>query len=234
MNNRILKKMFEKILYIGAGLDLSPLKILQDTKRFVFVDSSPRNEYGFEYYYRPFLRSNFVNNLIEAVEGKYNMKLISKEALTNKYEEINVDDLDSTLLHFSDKERLVRSATSLRYYISTGIPNDLYENKTLIDDIKECDTVYVGGHDPNCAFIRYMSRSFHFIGSSSTWFPENLKNYMKEDDNNCRGFLYYLLTNEDKVCSYSLVDEQTKKIFTYNTYADFYKKYKEVQDKKDY
>jgi hypothetical protein len=161
------------------------------------------------------------------------MKLVSKEALTNKYEEINVDDLDSTLLHFSNKGRVVRSAVSLRYYISTGIPNDLYENKTLIDDIKECDTVYVGGHDPNSAFIRYMSRYFHFIGTSSTWFPENLKHYLKEDDDNCRGFFCHLLTNEDNVSSYSLVDEQTKKIFTYNTYADFYKKYKEVQSKND-
>lgn len=223
--------MFGKILYIGAGLDLSPIKILQDTKQFVFVDSRPRNEYGYEYYYRPFLRSNFVNNLIDTVQEKYNMKLISKEVLTNKYEEINVDDLDSTLLHFSDKERVVRSAVSLRYYISTGIPNDLYENKSLIDDIEDCDTVYVSGHDPNSMFITYMSKKFHFIGGSNTWFAENLKHYMKNDDNNCRNFCYYLLTNADKVLSYSLVDELTKELFTYNTYGEFYKKLQEVQSK---
>jgi len=225
--------MFKKNLYIGAGLDLSPLKIFNDTKQFVFVDSSPRNEYGFEYYYRPFLRSNFVDNLIDTVEGKYNMKLVSKEALTNKYEEINVDDLDSTLLHFSDKEKITRTTVSLRYYISTGIPHDLYENKTLIDDIKECDTVYVSGHDPNSAFIRYMNNPFHFIGSSSTWFAENLKDYLKEDDDNCRGLGYYLLTDGGKVRSYSLVDERTKELFTYNTYAEFYKKLKEVQTKNE-
>ena len=41
--------MFTKILYIGAGKDINPIKYFPDTKQFVFIDSQPRNEYGFEY-----------------------------------------------------------------------------------------------------------------------------------------------------------------------------------------
>ena len=50
--------MFEKILYFGAGLDLSPLSLFKSIRTFVFVDSLPRNEYGYDYYYKPFYRKN--------------------------------------------------------------------------------------------------------------------------------------------------------------------------------
>ena len=220
--------MFEKILYIGAGLDLSPLDIFPETRKFVFVDSCPRTEFGYEYYYKPFYRPYFVEHLMNKMDEK-DLTLISKEVLTNKYEEIQVNDLNSTLLYFSDKKRTLRSERCLKYYISTGIPIDLYGNQTLINDIKSSDTIYVSGHEPNNKFVQYLNKPFHFIGKSNTWYPQNMKNYLANDDTNCTGFFYYLLTNADKVCSYTFIDERTKKYWRYNTYAEFYKKYKELQ-----
>jgi hypothetical protein len=222
-----MKKMFKKILYIGAGLDLSPLSLFSDTKSFIFIDSLPRNEYGRDYYYRPFYRKDFVNDLINKVESQ-GFNLVNKQVFTNNYEEINVKDLDSTLLYFSDKQRVLRSETSFKYYISTGIPCNLYENDMLINDIKECDTLFVSGHEPDSRFIPYLTKSFHFVGNSGTSFPENIKDYLEEDDNDKNGIFYNILTNNKDILSYTLIDERTKKKYMFDTYEKFYDKYRNV------
>ena len=46
--------MFKKILYVGTGNHIEPVNHFSDTKEFIFIDSQPRNEYGHEYYYKPF------------------------------------------------------------------------------------------------------------------------------------------------------------------------------------
>lgn len=215
--------MFKKILYIGAGLDLSPLSFFSDTKNFVFVDSLPRNEYGRDYYYRPFYRKDFVDDLINKVESQ-GFNLVNKQVFTNNYEEINVKDLDSTLLYFSDKQRVLRSETSLKYYISTGIPCNLYDNNTLINDIADCDTLFVSGHEPDGRIIPYLTKPFHFVGNYSTWFPRNIKNYLEEDDTNKNGLCYHILINDKDVLSYTFIDENNK-IWICKTYDEFYDKY---------
>jgi hypothetical protein len=92
--------MYKKILYIGAGLHTQVINDFKLTKRFALLDSRPRNEYGFEYYYRPYYRRGFVLDLTMSMKS-IGFNIISKTALTNNYEEINMKYLDSTLIHFS-------------------------------------------------------------------------------------------------------------------------------------
>jgi hypothetical protein len=220
--------MFEKILYFGACTHLEPISHFNKTKKFVFVDSQPRTEYGFEYYYRPFYRDTFLPRLFNKTK-ELNFNLIDTTKLTNNYEEINVPYLDPTLLYFSDKAgKNLRSERSLNYYISTGIPNDYYMNKSLRNDIMECDSIIVSGYMPNSCVLQYIKKPFHFIGYENTYFPkdleENILNREAAYSITSEDVLSYILLYPEDVKSYTIVDNDGIKS-TFNDYKNFYNLY---------
>jgi len=222
-----MNKMNKKIIYIGAGLHTSVLQDFKNTKKFIFVDARPRNEYGYEYYYRPFYRDSFVKDLIASMK-KEGFNLISKTSLTDNYSEINVKDLDSTLLHFSTGAgRNLRSERNVNYYISTGFPNDFYDNKVLQEDIKDCDSVLISGHDPNSCFIDIIKKPFHMIGYSRTYYPKNIEEYKRHQDQEERSIynwlLGYILSNPQNIKSYTYVDFDTGEKTVCSSYENFYK-----------
>jgi hypothetical protein len=214
--------MYKKILYIGAGLHTQIINDFKLTKRFVLIDSRPRNEYGFEYYYRPYYRRGFVLDLSTCMKS-IGFNIISKTALTNNYEEINMKHLDSTLLHFSTGVgRNLRSERNVNYYISTSCPASFYDNYTLLEDMKDCDTVVVSGHDPNSCFVNYINKPFHFVGYSETYFPKNLEEYKKEEENYNNHFIGYMLMHPQDIKSYTCVNYDTGEKTVCSSYEEFY------------
>ena len=211
--------MFTKILYVGAGKDINPIKYFPDTKQFVFIDSQPRNEYGFEYYYKPFYRHFFVNELKEKL-SELNFKLFDEIRLTNNYEEINRDYLDATKLYFSDKKGFnLRNERTLTYYISTAIPRSYFDlEKYIKEDIKDCDTVLVAGHNPHSIFLRDIKKPFYFVGCENTYFP---KNYNSCEEDYLNTVLSYVLKYPLSVKKYVFMYENGDKKF-FNTYEEFY------------
>jgi len=149
--------------------------------------------------------------------------IISKTALTNNYEEINMKHLDSTLLHFSTGVgRNLRSERNINYYISTSCPASFYDNYTLLEDMKDCDTVVVSGHDPKSCFVNYINKPFHFVGYSETYFPKNLEEYKKEEENYNNHFIGYMLTHPQDIKSYTYVDYDTGEKIVCSSYEEFY------------
>jgi len=215
--------MFEKILYCGSSTHLDPIVHFNKTKKFVFVDSQPRNEYGFEYYYRPFYRDTFLPRLFKKTE-ELKFKLIDTRKLTNNYEEINVPNLDPTLLHFSSGSgKNLRSERSLNYYISTGIRNNYYENKLLQNDIMECDSIIVSGYHPDSCVLYNIKKPFHFIGYEDTYFPKDIKE--NEENKEVReDVLTYIFLYPEHVKTYTFVDNDGIKS-TFNDYKNFYNLY---------
>jgi hypothetical protein len=214
--------MFEKILYIGASTHIEPIQHFLNTKNFVFVDSQPRNEYGFDYYYRPFYR-DMLPSLIKKLET-INFKLFDTRKFTNNYEEINMPNLDPTLLYFSNKAgKNLRSERSLNYYISTGIPTNYYDNKFLKEDISTCDSIIVAGHMPSSVVLEHIKKPFHFIGYEHTYFAKDLKENIENQDVSEDVGSYIFLYPED-VKSYTFVDEDGIKS-TFNDYKNFYNLY---------
>lgn len=213
--------MYNKILYIGAGLHTNVINDFKNTKKFVFIDSKPRNEYGYEYYYRQFYISDFTNDLITSMKNT-GFNLISKTSFTNNYNEINKKDLEPTLIHFSTGiGRNLRSEHNVNYYISTGCPNDFYNNNILLEDIKDCDSVIVSGHDPNSYFANYIKNPFHFIGYSKTCYPKNIKEY-KNNQENTMSFLGYVLTKPEHIKSYTYINFDNGNKIVCKSYKDFY------------
>lgn len=208
--------MMSKILYVGAGLHTEIIKNFPTVKKFILVDSRPRTEFGYEYYFRPFYRPYFFEELISKLrdyELKENVKL------TNNYEEINREHLDPTLLHF------IKEKIELKYFISTGIPCDLY-NEIFVNELRDCDTLLISGHDPNSRIMDYIKKPFHFIGYSSTYFPKNLESFEEDEYNSA---IKYILENPDKVKSYTYVDYNTGTNKTVYNYEDFYEQFKKFK-----
>ena len=86
-----------KILYIGAGEHFDVICHFPDCNEFVLVDSKPINDYGFEYYYRPFYRPNFVENITLQLK-QFGFNLADSKILTNNFTEITKPFLESTKL----------------------------------------------------------------------------------------------------------------------------------------
>jgi hypothetical protein len=200
-----------KILYIGANLHLSPINDFNKCTEFVFIDPSPRNEYGYEYYYKPFYKRKFYDNLIQKL-NEMNFELKGKTKFTNDYEEILVDNLDSTCLTFVNDNKI------LKYYISTGIPNDLHNNKELQDDINSCSSLIISGHYPCDHILDYINK-YHFIGYNHTYYPKNVEALLEENEDN--NIIKNIINNDPSILSYTYVDYNNGNIIECTDYNDF-------------
>jgi hypothetical protein len=216
--------MFNKILYIGAGDDLKPLSIFPYSK-FVYIDSLPRNAYGYPYYYRGFYNGNFKQKVIDKLS---NLSFYEKneQKFSDFYSEINVTNLDSHLVTFKRDEG---DPKIFKYYFSTGIPENLYDgdgylNEELKKDISECDTILVKGHWPHKDTFLYTNKPIHFIGSYLTYFPENKIELELDFDRN--NIIYFFLNHPEYISSYSYLNKLGE-ISTFQTYDEFYKFYNE-------
>jgi hypothetical protein len=213
--------MFKKILYIGSGDDTSPLDQFPSAQ-FIYIDSCPRNEYGYPYYYRGFYKKHFKQNVIEKLT-RMSFQMIDEKKFTDQYSEIDVPDLDSHAVTFD------RDGQRLRYYFSTGIPENLYNddgelNQELSNDISECDTILVKGHWPHQNIIEHidMTKPLHFIGATPTYFPPCNKEEGDEGDDIKNTILYNQL---EQAASYSYLD-MSGTLSTFPTYYAFYNHYK--------
>lgn len=203
--------MFKKILYIGAGTDLLPLDIFPSSN-FVYIDSLPRNSYGYPYYYRGFYDRNFKQKVLTTLEAMSFYKT-SEKIFSDLYSEINVANLDSHCVSFyRDKNcQNNQNGQNINYYFSTGIPENIYNgngnlNTDLCTDIAECDAILIKGHWPNKDIFKYIKNPIHFIGNEMTHFPENKIDILGTD-----------------ILSFSW-QSLSGKLYTFSTYDDFYKK----------
>ena len=204
-----------KILYVGADLHLDPLQDFPDCKEFIMIDSSPRNEYGYSYYDRSLYRKNFYDELHAQFE-KLEYQKIKEEALTHQYEEIMVPHLDSTCLTFVKGDRTVK------YYISTGIPTNLYTNKKLQDDIATASTLLISGYYPHCDILDYMVKPITIIGYSKTYYPRTIEQLNTVTNHLC--IFHSILEHPQIVSSYLFVNGNDQ--IHCVTYDEFYEAYK--------
>ena len=186
-------------LYIGANLHINPLKLLQNpSQNIIFVDSLPKNEYGYEYNKntKNLYHNNFYFNLIYKF-NQYKYKLIHKIKLDSirKIEKIgclNIKPkrlyLEPTLLIFYNKYLQKR----VKYYISSALPR--YLTHELIVDLKLCDKLIISGHLPDKCILHYMKTPLITYAYSGTIYNNEDE---KKEYNEC---VIYSFTQ--KPCTY--------------------------------
>jgi len=212
--------MSEKILYFGAGTYLEPINHFYEINNFVLVDSLPKNEYGFDYYSKLNYRKDFLFQLEKKIKDN-NLILIEKKVLTNNFSEINVKNLESECLYLTNANLLKKN---IKYYTSTSIPNNLYDNYQLQQDIESCDSLLICGYMPHIKIINYIKKPFNFIGYSGTYFPKNIYEYDANNTDNENTILPWVLTNPHSIKNYILVNRDNGEKYYYSSYQDFYEK----------
>lgn len=222
--------MSNKILYLGAGLHTEVIDHFHKTNSFVFIDSRPFNEYGNDYYYRGFYQDKFLLKLFEKL-NKQSFKKYDEIKFTNNFSEINRDYIESTCFYFYNKYgKNLRSEKSLKYFISTAIPLNLYDNTYLQKEIESCDTVLISGYYPHRDFLNYMKKPFNVIMYGDTYFPKDrLESYLEYNKYDDETVILHILKYPEIIKTYTHVNPETGECKHFETYNDFYKYYKDYK-----
>lgn len=195
-----------KAIYVGAGIDTSPIKNFKDIKLFYYIDGQPNSEFGViqsgitrsdgsDCFSRP----NFIKKL------NYNMKDVGLK-LTNVYGNLRI---------YSNNDQMVY------YYTNTSIPEH-YEY--IKDKINDFNTLIVMGHDPDSIILNSTSKNIHFIGNQETCYS----NEEFENENSIVNKMY----NSDIVKRFNKFSYLSKynRIYEFdkwNKFTYFYNKKKE-------
>lgn len=222
-----------KILYVGAGEDLKPLFKFPQSD-FIYVDSNPRNSYGYPYYYKQFYSPNFKSRIISKLRENGITQISESTIFNEDFKEISVPDLDSHMINFG----------RLKYYFSTSIPHEdysIFKEKiipSMYDHNNLPDTLLVCGHYPHKDALGMLKKPFHFIGSYPTYFPKDT-NEVEEDYYNKETCIGDIVSNtNNQVSKYTYIDLKGD-IHESLNYQDFYEDYKrykikEGEDNNDY
>jgi hypothetical protein len=173
-----------KILYLGTGNHIQPVRDFPETKEFIFIDTQPRSEFDDKSFYQEFYRYNFYDNLIHKCNC-FGFHLKSEEVLDSTYYKsiftlwqriyyslwnILPQHINPTLLTFFNE----RTRQTIKYYISTNIEYNM--TISLQRDIEEADALVVSGYNPNIKLLEYFTKSKIFIGYSNTCYDLNKDN----------------------------------------------------------
>jgi hypothetical protein len=170
------------LVYIGAGLDIIPIIVLNQINTFVYIDSQPQSPYGtLDYDTKRFYNSSFCEDLIKIMAN--NSFIVTHHT--------------NTCIEFKNADRI------LKYYISVSFPEHLY--KELVDDIAECDTLMLAGFCPNKVILDNMPKLKTIVGNCHTCYT-NTDSY--EDDIQKENSVFqYLIKNPDRY-NYLLLKEK--------------------------
>jgi len=202
---------FNKVLYIGAGLDISSLNtlnmVIHNINEFILIDVLPRSEFdSYCEFDTMWYRKSFYDNLINEC-NLLNFKLLNQTCLNDSYIDESLYDknvfhhMNPTLLLFKNEA----TNQTLKYYISTNIL--FFMNSELEQDIRSSTILFNRGYHPDEIIFKYFDNLKIFIGSEYTCYSyndeidcHNIINKMINlaDDNMLLFFSeYYLLINSE-------------------------------------
>lgn len=196
-------KHANKILYVGAGYHIEPVRHFPETKTFVFIDSQPRSKFDSFHakFNKNFYRPYFINDLITScqhygflldsytvLDKKYSKQIISRTWYYTSWFYKIPDDINPTMLVFINR----KTQQKLVYYISTNIKFNM--NKHLLSDIGSCDGIIVSGYFPEKDILQYFIKPKVFFGYTNTCYYID-DDDLKEEENTILFFLHNCICN---------------------------------------
>ncbi len=187
-------KHANKILYIGAGYHIEPVKHFPETKNFVFIDTQPRSEFDSSHpkFYSGFYRAHFLNELVAScqyygfilysftvLDKNYYKKIINKKWYYSSWFYKIPADINPTMLVFHNH----KTQQKLTYYASTNIKFNM--SKILENDIATCDGIIVSGYFPEKEILNYFVSPKVLFGYTDT-------SYVLENDEDKQNILHFL------------------------------------------
>ena len=194
-------KHANKILYIGSGLHIEPVTHFKDTKKFVFVDTQPRNEFDsylpkfstFAYKTKFFAillekckHYNFNLESVYCMDTKYYKKIMSWKQLFHYLFNKLPEFINPTLLVFVNHN----TNQTIHYYVSTNIKFNM--KPVLRIEIESCDGIIVSGYHPDIKLLRYIKQPMSFFGYTETCYTIYNVNLGEHQSDN---IIYFLQTH---------------------------------------
>jgi len=161
--------MSNSMIYIGAYTDLIPVLFFKNIKNFIFIDSVPFSNCGNSVVLKEEMMTTIYASIneIDTIKGINQLGdysfLVRLESVMKRNNFIldEKNDIDSYLL-YKNKDR------TIKYYINRAFPQFL--TQPIIRDIKECNILYISGHDPDKSVLNFIKKPFTVIGTSNTLF----------------------------------------------------------------
>ena len=164
--------MSDTLLYIGAYTDLVPVLFFKDIKNFIFIDCVPFSSYGNTVALKEEIMTTIYASINEInIFKDYNqlgdtnfLSKLERIMKQNNFNLIEENLIDSYLL-YKNQDR------TIKYYINRAFPQFL--TQPIVKDIKECNILYISGHDPDKSVMNFIRRPFTIIGCSNTNYSLN-------------------------------------------------------------
>lgn len=151
------------LVYVGCGSDFNPVTLLPEVKKFIYIDSQPRSEYGWlEYGTKYFFRKNYMCEFRKNIPQRF-----FKINIDNTYPDIYHDCLNNrTIYHYYDLP-----------FPWTGKIFKYHVTKKDIDNLKfeimNATHLAVCGHDPHAAILELLPKKFTLVTNDCTRYPKN-------------------------------------------------------------
>lgn len=146
------------LVYIGCGSDFEPVNKLPHIKKFIYIDSQPRSEYGWtEYVSKYFFRKNY---MCEFVKG-----------LPDGFLKINIDNTYPDVYRDCRNDRLIYHYYSLPFPWTSKI---FYYHVTKKDidmlkvELSQATHLALIGHDPDPVILECLPSRFTLVTCDTT------------------------------------------------------------------
>ena len=160
------------LVYIGCGSDFELVTMLPDVKKFIYIDSQPRSEFGWlEYGTKYFFRKNYFCEFRKGLpEGFFKINI------DNSYPDIYHDCLNNrTIFHYYDLP-----------FPWTGKIFQYHVSKKDIDNLKfeilQATHLAICGHDPHAEILELLPKKFTLVTNNNTCYPKNEKEIEEGND----------------------------------------------------
>lgn len=199
------------LVYIGCGSDFEPVIRLPEVKKFIYIDSQPRSEYGWleygtKYYYRANYSCEFRKNLPKG------------------FFKINIDESYPDVYHDCLNDRTIFHYYSLPFPW-TGRIFQYHVTKKDIDvlkfEISKATHIAICGHDPHAEILDLLPPKFTLVTNDNTVYPRN----EKEIEEGYDGFptfwseIIIQKTNQRRIIEIKYLTKNELKIF--NNFREF-------------
>ncbi len=203
------------LVYIGCGSDFEPVTALPEVKKFLYIDSQPRSEYGWlEYGTKYFFRQNYKNEF--------------RKGLPKGFHKINIDDSYPDVYHDCLNDRTIFHYYDLPFPW-TGKIFKYHASKKDMDllkfEISKTTHIAICGHDPHSEILELLPSKFTLVTNDDTFYPQN----EKEVEDGYDGFptfwseLIFQRTNQRRISQVKYLTKGTVK--TLNNYSEFMAEY---------
>jgi hypothetical protein len=183
-------------VYIGAGLDLIPVLVCKDIKKFIYIDSQPFSEFGTHVYTKQ--NNKRIIATLETREkydknnlfGRFNFRFrLDKLMKQNNF--LLVSETKYCLLFKNDLNQVIK------YHISCAFPEFLTDE--IVDDIAQCNTLILCGYHPRKIILALIKEPKIIIG--------NCRTVYQDCDDEESNIIEYLYNNPYIVEKYLLLKE---------------------------